>query len=240
MAAGVGLLVGAGTMALAGVAGGSVSAANPDHAAIEQIVHDYILAHPEIIPQAIAKLQDRQMAQTIDANRKAIETPFAGAWAGARDGDVTLVEFFDYACGFCRASMPDVDRLLAEDPKLRIVFRELPILGDESDDAAKVSLAAAQQNRFMAFHRSMYAGDRPGKESIARAQAASGLDPRGVAQARSSAEVRDEIARNLELARTLNLTGTPSFIIGDKVLSGAVGYDELKKAVAEARAKSAG
>ena len=236
-----GLIAGAGAMALAVSVGASTApAGDPNRAAIETIVHDYIMNHPEIIPEAMGKLQDRQVATQIDANRKAIETPFAGAWAGAKDGDVTLVEFFDYGCGFCRASVPDIERLLAEDRKLRIVFRELPILGDESGEAARASLAAAQQGKFLAFHRAMYAGDMPSKESIAKAQAASALDPKAVTAGQHAPAVQSEIDRNLELARTLNLSGTPSFIIGDKVLSGAVGYDELKKAIAKARESKAG
>lgn len=238
MTALAGLLIGAGAMALAAPQGGAASLSAQDRAAIEQVVHDYILAHPEILPEAMQKLQDRQAARAIDTHRAALETPFAGAWAGAKDGDVTLVEFFDYACGYCRASVADVDRLLASDPKLRVVFRELPILGDESDEAARVSLAAARQGKFLAFHRKMYAAARPSKTSIADAQKASGLDAAGVAAAHDDPAVKAEIARNIDLARTLGLSGTPSFIVGDQVLSGAVGYDALAKAVAEARTKA--
>ena len=243
MTALAGLLIGAGAMALAAPQGGTLpqggtSLSAQDRAAIEQVVHDYILAHPEILPEAMQKLQDRQAARVIDTHRAALETPFAGAWAGAKDGDVTLVEFFDYACGYCRASVADVDKLLANDPKLRVVFRELPILGDESDEAARVSLAAARQGKFLAFHRKMYAAARPSKASIADAQKASGLDAAGVTAAHDDPAVKAEIARNIDLARTLGLSGTPSFIVGDQVLSGAVGYEALAKAVAEARTKA--
>ena len=101
-----------------------------DKAAIEQIVHDYILEHPEIIPQAVEKLQAKRMSGMIDASRKTIETPYAGAWEGAANGDVTVVEFFDYACGYCRASLPDLARLVGEDKRVKVVYRELPILSD--------------------------------------------------------------------------------------------------------------
>lgn len=109
-----------------------------DKAAIEKIVHDYILEHPEIIPQAVEKLQAKRMSGSIDANRSTIETPFAGAWEGAAQGDVTVVEFFDYACGYCRAALPDLARLVGEDKGVKIVYRELPILSEQSADAAKV------------------------------------------------------------------------------------------------------
>ena len=157
------------------VAGGAVALpAAGDRAAIERMVRDYILAHPEIIPEAMARLQQRETGKLVDASRAAIETPFPGAWAGAKDGDVTLVEFFDYACGYCRQAVPDIERLLAEDKKLRIVFRELPILGPGSEDAAKASLVAAKQGRFLDFHRRMYAAGRPAAASIAAARRASG------------------------------------------------------------------
>jgi protein-disulfide isomerase len=232
-----GVLAGAAAVALAGVPGEQPVGSRAD---IEKVVHDYILAHPEIIPEAMEKLQQRQMSSAIDEHRKAIETPFAGAWAGAADGDVTLVEFFDYACGYCRASVADVDKLLAQDKKVRIVFRELPILGDDSDAAARASLSAARQGRFLDFHRAMYSGDRPGQASIAKAETMSRLDPAKLAGDKADKALSAEIASNIDLARTLGLTGTPSFIVGDKVLSGAVGYDALKQAVAEARAQKKG
>lgn len=238
MAASIGLMAGAAVMA---VAGGVValpgSAAGPaGRAAIEQVVHDYILAHPEIIPEAMASLQQRETGKLLAASRKDIETPFPGAWAGAKDGDVTLVEFFDYACGYCRQSVPDVEQLLAEDKRLRIVFRELPILGPGSEEAAKASLVAAKQGRFLDFHRRMYAAGRPAAATIVTARTGSGVKGGG----EESADIAAEVGKNLELARTLNLTGTPSFVVGDQVLNGAVGYDALKKAIAQVRAGKAG
>lgn len=236
LAAGGGLLIGASAMAVAATQADAPARGTPERAAIEAIVHDYILEHPEILPQAMERLQNRETARLLDSNRRAFEAPFAGAWAGAADGDVVMVEFFDYACGYCRQSVPDIDRLLAEDPKLKVVFRELPILGEESGDAAIVSLAAAKQGNFMAFHRAMYAAGRPSAATIERARATATLDAGKVAADRNGADIRGEIASNLALARTLGMSGTPTFIIGDKMLSGAVGYEELKSAVAEARA----
>ncbi|MDB5663111.1 MAG: DsbA oxidoreductase [Sphingomonas bacterium] len=237
-----GLAIGASAVALAAPdrGGSPAAAADPGRAAMEKIVRDYILDHPEIIPEAMARLQEREAAQKVSASRKALETPFAGAWAGSARPDVTLVEFFDYACGFCRSSIPDVDRLLKEDPSLRIVFRELPILSAQSEVAARVSLAAAKQGRFIDFHRRLFAAGRPADPQIAAAQAAAGLNGAAVARDKNAGDVNSELAANLELARTLGLSGTPSFIVGDRILSGAVGYDELKKAVAAARAAKAG
>lgn len=205
---------------------------DPDKARIERIVHDYILAHPEIIPEAYRLLQDREMAKVVDAHRIAIETPFAGAWAGAKDGDVVLVEFFDYACGYCRASNADVARLLKEDQDLKVVWRELPVLGQDSIAAAHVSLAAARQGRFVPFHDQLFAAAPPNPQAIAAVQKSLSVTPL------QSAEASREIDKNFELARAIGATGTPTFVVGDKVLSGAVGYDALKAAIAKARSPS--
>ena len=202
---------------------------DPDRARIERIVHDYILAHPDILPEAMDILRDRETAKVVDAHRAAIETPFASAWAGARDGDVTLVEFFDYACPYCHAANADIARLLKEDAKLKVVWRELPVLGDDSIAAAQVSLAAARQGRFHAFRDRLFGAGRPSPNAVAEARQATGVIPV------QSAEIDAEIDRNFELARALRATGTPTFVIGDKVLTGAVGYDALKEAIAAAR-----
>ncbi len=207
-----------------------------DRSAIETVVREYILSHPEILPEAMQNLQARELKQAVAANRKAIETPFAGAWEGAADGDVTLVQFFDYACGYCRASRADLERLIADDPKLRVVYRELPILGPDSEAAARASLAVAEQGNYKAFHHAMYAASRPDAQAIAGAVAKAGADAGKVKAAGRSAEVEQEIQRNLGLLEKLRISGTPSWVVGDRVLNGAVGFDELKKAIAAARA----
>jgi protein-disulfide isomerase len=231
MAGVIGLAAGAGAMMLTG--GTGATAADNDRAAIEAVVRDYILAHPEIIPEAMKRLQQRDTASLIAANRKALETPFVGAWGGAAQPDATLVMFTDYSCGYCRASLPDVERLMAEDKKLRIVWRELPILGPGSEEAARAGLAAAKQGRYLDFHRRMFAAGAPNAAKLAAVSKASRVDTSKAA----SPDIAREIAANMELARTLGLTGTPTFVIGDRLLNGAVGYDELKQAVAEARKK---
>jgi len=202
-----------------------------------RLVRDYILANPEVIPEAMRRLQDRDSARAVAAHRAAIETPFAGAWAGAADGDVVLVEFFDYACAYCRKSNPDVDRLLREDGKLKMVWREWPVLGPNSLAAAEASLVAAKAGRFKDYHDRLFAAGRPTPQSILNAQAAAGISPDQVIAMRSSLEGREELERNHMLARSLNASGTPAFVIGDQLLQGAVGYEALKAAVAKARAR---
>ncbi|MFM9977057.1 MAG: DsbA family protein [Sphingomonadaceae bacterium] len=204
-----------------------------DRAAVERVVREYILANPEIIPEAMDKLRARDTAKAIAANRAAIETPFAGAWEGAADSDVTLVQFFDYNCGYCRAAVPDVQRLISEDPKLKVVYREFPVLGPESDAAARASLVAAKAGKYRPFHRALYAQRKPDEGAITRVAQALRLD----LAATSDPAVQAEIDANLNLARPLGLTGTPAWVVGDKILIGAVGFDALKQAIAEARAK---
>ena len=207
----------------------------PGSAAFGEAVRAYILDHPEIIPEAVAKLQQRETGKLLTDNRAALETPFSGAWAGAADGDVVLVEFTDYACGFCRASVRDIDRLLAEDRKLKIVYREIPILGPGSEQAAQIALSAARQGRHAAVHRGLFAAGAPSTAKSASVATQARLDPAATARAATDPVIAKEIADNLALARGIGLTGTPTFIIGNRILSGAVGYDTLKDAVAEAR-----
>ncbi|MCA1749843.1 MAG: DsbA family protein [Parasphingopyxis sp.] len=202
---------------------------------LELVIRDYILENPEIIPEAMERLQRRGQAERVSAVRTELETPFAGAWAGNEDGAVTVVEFFDYACGYCRESLEDVRRLIAEQEDVKVVFRELPVLGAESREAARVSLAAARQGEFFDFHRAMYAAGRPGEASIAAAGRRAGLDAARVRRDIADPAFDAELAGNLQLAQQLQLSGTPVFIVGDQILEGAVGYDRLLEAVEEAR-----
>lgn len=229
-------------MALAGLAGIGIGASamlyfrgGADEARIGNIVHDYVMENPELLPAAMEELERKQAAAAVGPRRAQFETPYAGAWAGARDGDVVLVEFFDYACGFCRATNPTVDRLLSEDQRLKVVWRELPVLGPDSQQAAIASLAAAEQGRFRQFHEALFAAGRPTADAVQRAMAQA-----GVQAVQPTAAHRQELTRNLELANAVRATGTPTFIVGDKVFHGAVGYDQLKQAIAEARAARRG
>lgn len=223
----VGLVIGGGAVA------GFYGFQAPDKAGTEEIVRQYILDHGELLPESMQRLQQRQASAAVGRHRAALETPFHGAWAGAEDGDVVLVEFFDYACGYCRASNPDIERLLREDPRLKVVWRELPVLGPNSERAAAVSLAAARQGRFREFHDRLFSLGRPTEATIAEATQSVGVQPQGL-----TPEHRAEIARNIELARAIGSTGTPTFVIGTSMLEGAVGYDALKQAIAAARASS--
>jgi protein-disulfide isomerase len=199
-----------------------------------RIVRQGLMDDPQILVAASDALRDRQYEPTLAAQRTALETPFASSWKGAAKPDVVLVEFFDYACPYCKASNPHIERLLKEDKGLRVVYRELPILGPESVAAARLSLAASKAGRFRQFHDALWEAGRPGPETIAIATRAAGL----TTPVQPSPEAEAELKRNFQLAGALGATGTPLFVVGNKVMNSAVGYEALKKAVADARAKS--
>jgi protein-disulfide isomerase len=233
---GLGLGAAAASLAFTLTASPAAPGAPADRAQMQALVKETIMANPEIIPEAINALQEREVEKLLASNRAVIEKPFAGAWAGAKDGDVTLVEFFDFNCPFCRQSSADVERLLSEDPKLRIVFRDMPVLGPDSERFAMASLSAAQQGRYVKFYRTVFQGQGAlTQERLIRSVRGAGLNEGRVANDLSSKAIREELEKNVELGRALGLTGTPSYVIGNQILSGAVGYDALKQAVADAR-----
>jgi len=160
--------------------------------------------------------------------------PFGSSWKGSAKPDVTLVEFFDYACPYCKASNASVDRLIAEDKDLRVVYRELPILGPDSVTSARLSLQASKLGRFGQFHDTLWATGRPAPETNARAAQAAGI----AAEPQQDPVIEAELKRNFQLAGQLGATGTPLFVVGDRVMNGAVGYQTLREAIAKARAKS--
>jgi protein-disulfide isomerase len=197
-----------------------------------RIVRQGMLADPQILADAADALRDAQYAPVLAANRAAIETPFASSWKGAAKPDVTLVEFFDYACPYCKTSNPNIDRLLQEDKGLRVVYRELPILGPDSVTAARLSLQASKMGRFAQFHDTLWKVGRPAPQTIATASQAAGIAP----QPQDDPVAEAELKRNFQLAGQLGATGTPLFVVGDRVMNGAVGYEALKQAIATARA----
>ena len=199
-----------------------------------KIVRQGLLNDPKILSDAVDALRDAQYAPVLAANRTALETPFGSSWRGSAKPDVTLVEFFDYACPYCKASNPVVDRLLKEDKDVRLVYRELPILGQDSVTAARLSLEASKLGRFAKFHDTLWAAGRPAPETNAAAAQAAGISP----EPKPDPLIEAELKRNFQLAGELGATGTPLFVIGDRVLNGAVGYDALKQAIEQARKKS--
>ena len=198
-----------------------------------RIVRAGMMADPQILVDAGQALRDRQYEPVLAQHRAEIETPFGTSWKGASKPDVTLVEFFDYACPYCKASNLVVERLLQEDKNLRVVYRELPILGPDSVTAARLSLAASKAGRFAQFHDALWEAGRPSPQTLATASQSAAIP----AQPANSADIEAELKKNFQLAGELGATGTPLFIIGNRVINSAVSYEELKKAVEDARTK---
>lgn len=200
----------------------------------ERLVRQALVSKPEIIMEAGEALREQQYADALEPIRVLMEKPFHSSWKGAQKPTVTLTYFFDYACGYCRASNPHIERLLKENDDLRVVYRELPILGQESVEAARVSLAASKAGKFGQFHDALYAAGRPGPDSIAQAARAVGVAPTPVQDPAQEAELR----ANMGFAGQLGATGTPLFVVGNRVINSAVGYDKLNEAVEAARQRS--
>lgn len=196
---------------------------------------DYILANPEILPQAMEVLQQREQLARIEPLRGQLETPFPGAVLGNPSGSVTLVEFTDYACTYCRQSVADVAALVASNPDLKVVIREYPILRPESVDAARMALAAAQQGRYAQFHDAMYRLGPPSAASIEAAAKEAGLDLPRARSAIASGAFDGHLQANYALASQLGISGTPGWVVGDRAMNGAVGAQKLGEAIAEAR-----
>jgi protein-disulfide isomerase len=200
---------------------------------VEQVVREYILANPEILPEAIEKLRARENAKQVAGSSDTVFEPFPGAVLGNPAGKITLVEFTDFACTFCRSSIADVEALIKETPELRVVIRELPIIAPTSPEAARWGLAAAEQGRYPAFHSAMFAAGRTDSASIESAARAAGLDLERARRFTQDPKVKAEIEANLAHARDLRLEGTPAWVVGEQLLTGAVGKDALAKAIAE-------
>lgn len=224
-----------GMLLLGFVGGWAAQTSGLTRTATERTVREYLLEHPEILPQAMERLHAKEQAKRLAPIRKDVKTPFPGAVLGNPKGTVTLVEFSDFACGFCRQSVDEVNALIAENPDLKVVMREFPILSEESVEAARMALAAAEQGKYEAFHQAMFEAGRPSAQTIAAAAARAGLDMARAAKFKASTGVEAELSRNIQIAEQLGFNGTPSWVVGDKAFSGAIGRDELAKAIAAAR-----
>jgi protein-disulfide isomerase len=214
-----------------------------DRASLDQAIHDYLMAHPEVILDALKAAQQQADAQAAEQSRRAIATKHKELVDSPDDlvqgnpkGDVTLVEFFDYRCPYCKQVEPSLDALLKEDGKLRIVYKEFPILGEASVYAAHVALAAKKQGKYAEFHRAMMGtkGDI-GDETALDVATSLGLDVNRIKADMGAPEIDRLIDKNYALADELNIQGTPAIIVGDKLIPGAVDLDTLRKGIAAAR-----
>ena len=214
---------------------------------IEKIVREYIIAHPEVLEEAMNELSKRQAVAeaekhqaNITKNADLIFNSPRGVTVGNKDGDVTFVEFFDYNCGYCKRAMTDMLELMKADPKLKVVLKEFPVLSQGSVEAALVAVAVRMQDptgkKYLDFHQKLLTGR--GAADKARALAAAkeaGLDMAKLEKDLGSQEVRATLEENLKLAESLGMNGTPSYVIGKQVVIGAVGVESLREKISNAR-----
>jgi protein-disulfide isomerase len=201
----------------------------------DEATRRYLMANPEVLPRAIEELDRRERQARIGPIRDQLELPFPGAVLGNPEGTVTLVQFTDYSCGFCRQSVADVERLVAENPDLKVVMREYPILRSESADAARMALAAAQQGKYAAFHGAMFDLGTPTAETIEAAATRAGVDLVKAQAAIARGTFDPYLQANYELAAQIGISGTPGWVVGDQVIDGALGHHALSRAIGEAR-----
>ena len=209
----------------------------------EQRVREYLLKNPEVIMEALQILQERQrnaeaegLKRTIAERSDEILNDPAAPVGGDPAGDVTLVEFFDYNCHYCRKVAPSVVELEEADPDLRLVYKEFPILGPGSQFAARAALASRKQDKYVPFHNAlMQATEQVTEETVMEIARTVGLDPGQLKGDMQDPAIQEAIARNLQLANALGITGTPSFVIGDRVVPGAVELRTLQGLIAEVR-----
>jgi protein-disulfide isomerase len=214
-----------------------------DKAALGKAIRDYLIANPEVLVEAMQELerkqdtaQSSQAQKAIQEHRQALlndpETPIAGN----PNGDVTIVEFSDYQCPYCRRAHAAVKSVLAADTKVRLVFKDLPILGEPSRIAALAALAARAQNKHLALHNALleYNG-KLDRDRIMEIAGSVGLDLAQLQKDMEDPKLKAIIERNMALASALGVRGTPAFVIGKQFVPGAVDADTLKQMIADAR-----
>ena len=211
--------------------------------ALQKAIHDYILAHPEVLIQSLRIARDREQirreAQSknliTSLNKELAEDP-ATPVRGNPNGDVTLIEFFDYRCPYCRQVEPWLQTLIQNNPDLRVVEKELPILGPASVYEARIALAAYKQGKHKQFHDAIMS-QKPNVDEAAILKLAeqAGLDMDRMKVDMNSPEVDAEIKRTLEIAKALKLSGTPAFVVGSELVPGATDLETLQSLVDEAR-----
>jgi len=214
---------------------------------IETIVREYLIAHPEVLQEAMAELEKRQSVAEAEKHKSAVKEHAKLLFSSPRQvvlgnpkGNVTFVEFFDYNCGYCKRAMADMLTLLKDDSNLKVVLKEFPVLGPGSVEAAQVAVAVRMQDptgkKYLAFHQALLGGR--GHADKARALAVAkdlGFDMGKLEKDMTGPEVKATLQEEFKLADALGLNGTPSYVVGDEVVVGAIGLDGLREKINTAR-----
>jgi protein-disulfide isomerase len=224
------------------------SFSNDQRGEIERIIREYLLAHPELLQEVMSELEKRQTAADAEKHQAAVKELAATIFSSPRQvtlgnpqGDVTVVEFFDYNCGYCKRAMGDMLELIKGDGKLKFVLKEFPVLGDGSVQAAQVAVAVRMQDKtggkkYLEFHQKLLSGR--GSVDKARALAVAkevGLDVGRIEKDLASDEIKATLEESYKIAEALGMNGTPSYVVGSDVVVGAVGLKTLKEKVNNAR-----
>ena len=234
-------------LTLGAVTGHAQSISDAQRGEIEKIIREYLLANPEVLQDAMNELEKRQAAAeaakhqaTIKDHAEQLFNSKRHVVVGNPQGDVTFVEFFDYNCGYCKRAMADMLDLMKADPKLKVVLKEFPVLSQGSVEAAQVGVAMRMQDptgkKYLDFHQKLLGGR--GAADKARAMAAAkeaGADMAKLEKDLASAEVRSTLEENFKLAEAMGMNGTPSYVIGKQVVIGAVGVENLREKISNAR-----
>lgn len=210
-----------------------------DEARVKELVLEAIRENPQIVMEAVAILEQRQIAaaelaraDVLSNNRDILEMDPNAPVLGNPEGDVTVVEFFDYNCPYCRRAMDEVQGLLEADPNVRLVYREWPILGEGSVFAAKAALASRNQGKYEEFHWAMMAmSGRAEEASVLRIAAEIGLDIDQLRRDMDAPEIEEHLITSMDLSKALGFNGTPSFVIGDDLVPGFVEQSQLVEIV---------
>ena len=211
---------------------------------VENIIRTYLLEHPEILREMAEKLEANDKKNEEEQRSKMLVTYKDNVFKNAADpivgnakGDVTIVEFMDYNCGWCKKAMSEVSTLVDSDKNLKVVFKEFPIFGEHSEYAARAALAAAKQGKYWELHRAMFSHEGQVTTDVVNQLAeANGLDLEKMKADIGSKEIAEHIAANMELGKQLAINGTPAFIVDAKVYGGYLPLDSLNAAIAEVRA----
>ena len=241
------IAVAAAVLAIAALPARAQSFSDLQRSEIERIVKDYLVAHPEVLQEVINELEKRQTDADAAKHREGVKQYSQALFysprqvtIGNRQGDVTLVEFFDYNCGYCKRALSDMLNLMKEDPKLRVVLKEFPVLGPGSVEAAQVAVAVRMQDptgkKYLEFHQKLLGGRGQADRAHALAVAKEiGLDMARIEKDMTGDEAKATLEENMHIAEALGLNGTPSYVIGTEVVVGAVGLAALKEKVGTAR-----
>lgn len=236
------------SLALAGAAPALADSFSADQREeIGKIIKDYLLTHPEVMQDVMAELEKRQQSAETEKHRAAVLENKATLFSsphqvvlGNPQGNVTMVEFFDYNCGFCKRAMSDMLDLIKTDGNLKFVLKEFPVLGEGSVDAARVAVAARMQDatgkKYIEFHQKLL-GSRGAADKMRALAVAKevGFDMPRLERDMGSDEVKKTIDENMKLAEALGVNGTPSYVVGEEVVIGAVGVDALREKISAER-----